>query len=89
MRRGRFNLRINFAATAPSGNATIEVFRGKKKIGSAKTRRAPRRLQARQRQADEDGPAAAEHEPSKRLRVKVRVRVGRRVLRTKPLTIRR
>ena len=35
---GRFRLRISFAATAPTGTATIEVFRGTKKIGSAKTR---------------------------------------------------
>ena len=31
-------MRINFARNAPSGNAFVEVFRGKKKIGTARAR---------------------------------------------------
>ena len=37
VKHGRFHVRVNFAADAPTGTAIIEVFRGKKKIGTAKT----------------------------------------------------
>ena len=37
VRRGKFKVRINFSATAPTGTATVEVFRGKRKIGKGKT----------------------------------------------------
>ena len=89
MRRGRFNLRIRFAATAPSGTATIEVFRGKKKIGSARTRVRRGGSKRVSVKLTKTGRRLLRKSSSKRLRVKVRVRVGRRVLRTKQLTIRR
>ena len=89
VRRGHFTLRIRFAATAPSGTATIEVLRAGKKIGSARTRvlrggskRVTVKLNAR-------GKRLLRRSMTKRLRVKVQVRVGARVLRSKQLTIRR
>jgi secreted trypsin-like serine protease len=89
VRRGRFNLRITFAATAPSGIATIEVFRGKKKIGSAKTRVRRGGSKRVSVKLTKTGRRLLRTSSSRRLRVKIRVRVGRRVLRTKQLTIRR
>ena len=88
VRRGRFNLRITFAATAPSGIATIEVFR-QEEDRQRQDAGAPRRLQARQRELTKTGRRLLRTSSSKRLRVKIRVRVGRHVLRTKQLTIRR
>ena len=89
VRRGRFNLRISFAATAPSGIATIEVFRGRKKIGSARTRVRRGGSKRVSVKLTKTGRRLLRTSSSRRLRVKVRVRVGRRVLRTKQLTIRR
>jgi len=87
--RGRFNLRINFAATAPRGTAVIEVFLRSRKIGSAKVRvprGGSRRVSVK---LTKTGRRRLRRSESKRLRVKVQVRVGRRVLRSKGLTIRR
>ena len=89
MRRGRFRLRINFARDAPAGIATIEVFRRTKKIGSARTRvrrGGSKRVSVRLTKA---GRRLLRKSSTRRLRVKVRVRVGRRVLRSKRITIRR
>ena len=89
VRRGRFNLRINFATTAPPGIAVIEVFRGKRKIGSGRGR--VRRGGSRQVSVKltTTGRRLLRRSKTKRLRVKVQVRVGRRVLRSRGLTIRR
>ena len=87
--RGRFNLRINFAATAPRGTAVIEVFLRSRKIGSAKVgvrRGGSRRVSVK---LTTTGRRLLRRSESKRLRVKVQVRVGRRVLRSKGLTLRR
>ena len=87
--RGRFNLRINFAATAPRGTAVIEVFLRSRKIGSAKVgvrRGGSRRVSVK---LTKTGRRLLRRSESKRLRVKVQVRVGRRVLRSKGLTLRR
>ena len=89
MKSGRFRLRITFAATAPRGTATIEVFKGTKKIGSATTRvrrGGAKRVSIKLFKA---GRRLLSKSATGRLRVRVRVRVGRRVLRSKELTIRR
>jgi hypothetical protein len=88
VRRGRFKLRINFAQDAPAGNAFVEVFRGKKKIGSVRAR--VRRGGTRQVSVKltKAGRKLLRRSARKRLRVKVQVRVGRRVLGSKRLTIR-
>ena len=50
------------ASTSPPphrrGKATVEVFRGKRKIGTGKTTRPPRRLAAGERKPDQAGPEA-------------------------------
>ena len=88
VRRGRFKMRINFAKEAPAGIATIEVFRGKKKIGSVRAR--VRRGGSRQVSVKltKAGRKLLRNSERKRLRVKIQVRVKRQVLGTKTLTIR-
>jgi hypothetical protein len=88
-RRGRFNLRISFAQDAPAGTAVIEVFKGRKKIGSARVgvrRGSSRQVTVKLTKA---GRKLLRKSKSKRLKVKVQVRVKRQVLRSKTLTIRR
>jgi hypothetical protein len=89
VRRGRFKLRVNFAQDAPAGIATIEVFRGKKKIGSARVR--VRRGGSRQVavKLTKTGNRLLHRSKSKRLKVRLQVRVKRQVLRSKTLTLRR
>ena len=89
MRHGRFHIRVNFAADAPKGRAIIEVLRGKKKIGTAKTtvrRNGSKRVTVKLSKA---GRKLLRRSKSKRLKVTVRVRVKRQVLQTRKLTIRR
>ena len=88
VRRGRFKMRINFAKNAPAGNAFVEVFRGKKKIGSVRAR--VRRGGTRQVtvKLTKAGRKLLRNSERKRLRVKIQVRVKRQVLGTKTLTIR-
>ena len=88
VRRGRFKMRINFAKNAPAGNAFVEVFRKKKKIGSVRAR--VRRGGTRQVtvKLTKAGKKLLRNSESKRLRVKIQVRVKRQVLGTKTLTIR-
>jgi hypothetical protein len=89
VRKGRFHIRVNFTADAPSGTAIIEVFRGKKKIATAKTRvrrNGSKRVTVKLSKA---GRKLLRRSKSKRLKVSVRVRVKRQVLQTRKLTIRR
>jgi hypothetical protein len=89
VRRGRFKIRVNFAQDAPAGIATIEVFRGNKKIGSARVR--VRRGGSRQVavKLTKTGNRLLRRSKSKRLKVRLQVRVKRQVLRSKTLTLRR
>jgi secreted trypsin-like serine protease len=88
VRRGRFKMRINFAQDAPAGNAFIEVFRGRKKIGTARAR--VRRGGSRQVSVKltKAGRKLLRRSERKRLKVKVQVRVKRQILGSKTLTIR-
>jgi hypothetical protein len=89
VKHGRFHIRINFAANAPSGKAIIEVFRGKKKIGTAKTsvrRGGSKRVTVKLSKA---GRKLLRRSKSKTLKVTVRVRVKHQVLQTRKLTLRR
>jgi secreted trypsin-like serine protease len=86
---GRFHIRVNFTAGAPKGTAIIEVFRGKKKIATAKTtvrRSGSKRVTVKLSKA---GRKLLRRSKSKRLKVTVRVRVKRQVLQTRKLTLRR
>jgi hypothetical protein len=89
VRHGRFNIRVNFAAGAPAGIAVIEVFRGRRIIGIARTRvrrGGSKRVSVKLTPA---GRRLLRRSVSGRIKVKVRVRVGHRVLGSKRLTIRR
>jgi trypsin len=86
---GRFHIRVTFTADAPRGAAIIEVFRGKKKIATAKTtvrRNGSKRVTVKLSKA---GRKLLRRSKSKRLKVTVRVRVKRQVLQTRKLTLRR
>jgi secreted trypsin-like serine protease len=87
--RGRFHIRVNFTTDAPKGTAIIELFRGKKKIATAKTtvrRDGSKRVTVKLSKA---GRKLLRRSKSKRLKVTVRVRVKRQVLQTRKLTLRR
>ena len=88
-KKGRFKIRVNFARSAPAGIAVVEVFRGKRKIGTAKGR--VRRGGSRQMtvKLNKRGRKLLKGSKTKRLKVRVRIRVGKQILRTKTLTIRR
>jgi secreted trypsin-like serine protease len=88
-KKGRFKIRVSFDATAPAGTAVVEVYRGKRKVGTAKG--FVRRGGSRQMtiKLNKTGRKLLKRSKSKRLKVRVRVRVGSAVLRTKTLTIRR
>jgi secreted trypsin-like serine protease len=89
VKNGRFHIRVNFAEDAPTGKAIIEVFRGKKKIGTAKTgvrRGGSKRVTVKLSKA---GRRLLRRSKSKKLKVSVRVRVKHQVLQTRKLTIRR
>ena len=84
VRGGRFPLRVRFAGGAPAGTAVIEVIRRGRTIGIARTRvlrggtkRVRVKLTPQGRRLLSRG----------RLKVNVRVRVGRRVLRSRSLTL--
>jgi hypothetical protein len=89
VRGGHFRIRVKFAKTAPRGTAVIEVFRGRRIIGIARTRvrrGATKRVDVK---LTTTGRRLLRGSATKRLKVRVRVRVGRRALRSKTLTIRR
>jgi hypothetical protein len=88
-RRGRFTIRVRFARTAPRGVAVIEVFRGKRKIGIARTRvlrGGEKRVKVKLTPA---GRRRLQGSTTKRMKVRVRIRVGKQILRSKTLTLRR
>jgi hypothetical protein len=88
-RRGRFTIRVRFARTAPRGVAVIEVFRGKRKIGIARTRvlrGGEKRVKVK---LTPTGRRRLQGSTTRRMRVRVRIRVGRQILRSKTLTLRR
>ena len=80
---------MRFARTAPRGTALIEVYRGTRRIGIARTRvrrGATKRVNVK---LTPTGRRLLRRAASRRMRVRVRVRVGRRVLTTRRLTIQR
>jgi hypothetical protein len=85
--RGKFKLRIKFAQDAPAGTAVIEVFKSKRKIGSARV--GVRRGGSRQVAVKLNKGGRKLLRRHKRLKVRIQVRVKRHVLRSKTLTIRR
>ena len=61
---GRFTIRVRFARTAPRGIAVVEVFRGKRKIGIARTRvrRGGSKRVTGEAHTDGQAAAAAQHD---------------------------
>ena len=59
VRKRPLPIRVRFAATAPRGTAVIEVYRGKRRIGIARTTVRRGGTKRVTRQADAAGPAAA------------------------------
>lgn len=89
VRRGRFAIRVRFARSAPLGTAVVEAYRASRRIGIARTRvrrGATRRVSVK---LTPTGRRMLRRDANGRMRVRVRVRVGRTVLRSKRLTIRR
>jgi hypothetical protein len=88
-KKGRFKIRVNFAASAPTGIAVVEVYKGKRKVGTA--RGFVRRGGSRQMtvKLNKRGRRLLRRSKTKRLKVRVQVRVGKQVLRSKTMTIRR
>jgi hypothetical protein len=89
VKRHRFAIRIRFGKTAPKGTAVIEVYRRGHRIGIARTRvkrGATKRVRVKLMRS---GRRALRRSSTHRLKVRVRVRVGRTILATKRLTIRR
>jgi secreted trypsin-like serine protease len=89
VRGGRFPIRVRFARTAPRGTAVIEVYRGSRRIGIARTRvrrGATKRVSVK---LTPTGTRLLSRAANQRMRIRVRVRVGRRVLATRQLTIQR
>jgi secreted trypsin-like serine protease len=89
VRRGRFTIRTKFARTAPRGIAVVEVYKGRRQIGIGRTRVRRGGSKRVSVKLMPTGRRMLRRSSTKRLLVKVRVRVGRRVLRSKTLTIRR
>jgi trypsin len=88
-KKGRFKIRVTFAASAPAGTAVVEVYRGKRKVGTAKG--FVRRGGSRQMtiKLNKTGRKLLKRSKTKRLKVRVQVRVGKQLLRSKTLTIQR
>ena len=90
LRGGRFPIRIRFARAAPSGTAVIEVYRDTRQIGIARTKvRRGATKRVRVKLTPTGRRILYRASSTKRLKVTVRVRVGRQILRSKTLTIRR
>jgi trypsin len=89
VRHGRFPIRVRFAATAPPGVAVVEVMRGRRVIGIARTRVVRGGTKRLRVKLTPRGRRLLARSRSKRLKLKVRVRVGRPVLRSKTVTVRR
>jgi secreted trypsin-like serine protease len=84
VRGGRFAMRVRFAAFAPAGTAVVEVVRKGRTIGIARTRvvrGATRRVRVKLTPTGRRALARGN------LKVRLRIRVGRRVLRTRSLTL--
>jgi len=89
VRHGRFAIRVRFASTAPARTAVIEVIRNRRVIGIARTkvlRGGTKRLRVK---LTPRGRRLLSRSRTHRLKLTVRVRVGRQVLRSKHVTIRR
>ena len=86
---GRFGIRVHFARSAPAGTAVVEVIRTRRVIGIARARVLRGGTKRIRVKLTPSGRRQLVRSRSGRLTFKVRVRVGRRVLRSKTVTVRR
>jgi trypsin len=89
VRHGRFAIRVRFASTAPAKTAVIEVIRNRRVIGIARTKVLQGGTKRLRVKLTPRGRRLLSRSRTHRLKLAVRVRVGRQVLRSKHLTIRR
>jgi secreted trypsin-like serine protease len=89
VRHGRFAIRVRFARTAPAKTAVIEVIRNRRVIGIARTKVLQGGTKRLRVKLTPRGRRLLSRSRTHRLKLSVRVRVGRQVLRTKHVTIRR
>jgi secreted trypsin-like serine protease len=89
VRNGRFAIRVRFAPTAPAKTAVIEVIRNRRVIGIARTKVLQGGTKRLRVKLTPRGRRLLSRSRTHRLKLTVRVRVGRQVLRSKFVTIRR
>jgi hypothetical protein len=85
----RFRIRVRFAQGAPRGTAVIEIYKGKRRIGIARTKVKRGWTKRVTVKLTPQGRRILRRAANRRLKIRVRVRVGSRVLRSKNATIRR
>ena len=89
VRHRRFGIRVRFAAAAPAGTAVVEVLRGRRVIGIARTQVVRGKTKRLRVKLTPRGHRALARSRTRKLSIKLRVRVGRSVLRSKRVTVRR
>ncbi len=89
VRHRRFAIRVRFARTAPAKTAVIEVIRNRRVIGIARTKVLSGGTKRVRVKLTPRGRRLLSRSRTHRLTLTVRVRVGRQVLRSKRVTIRR
>ena len=89
VRHRRFAIRVRFARTAPAKTAVIEVIRNRRVIGIARTKVLGGGTKRVRVKLTPRGRRLLSRSRTHRLTLTVRVRVGRQVLRSKRVTIRR
>ena len=86
---GRFPIRVRFATAAPARTAVIEVIRNRRVIGIAQTKVLQGGTKRLRVKLTPRGRKLLARSAPRRLTLTLRVRVGRQVLRSKSVTIRR
>ena len=89
VRNGRVTIRVRFAPTAPARTAVIELVRKRRVIGIARTKVLQGVTKRVRVKLTPRGRRLLSQSRTRRLRLQVRVRVGRQVLRTRSVTVRR
>jgi hypothetical protein len=89
VRGGRFSIRVRFAPTAPAKTAVIEAIRKGRVIGIARTKVLQGGTKRLLVKLTPSGRRLLARSQTRRLKFKLRVRVGRQVLRSKNVTVRR
>ena len=89
VRGGNFPIRVRFAPAAPAKTAVVEVIRNRRVIAIARTKVLQGGTKRLRVKLTPRGRKLLARSESRRLTLKLRVRVGRQVLRSKNVTVRR